>query len=692
MRTLNISGIKPLDSLSLSVSQGAITAGPVNVPAWGGGGGGGTIIINAVHRSIRQFAPDSIRFQVDLSSSSFDTSGPSMGTPYYDPRMHDLIYLWDMGDTGNWDAPVNVLTAWKDRSAAKGPEVRHLYRAPGVYTVSVLVVEPSTGKSATATLEVTVGDPQDYYGDANTIYINNVGDSDFSDVPVGVPSANKINIDELKQVKIGGTFTPDATWALFKGTSRRWRFKRGGSWDVAVCMHSGDGPDPMFDDYGDAGDPKPEFTVMTPGDAVESVILRTDSAFDNTSAERQPTTSPPEIRIQNIHMQGTFDAVTDYGVGPPYSNAVLSITALRLYVEGCSFDGIGSTTIYGSVLKANPTFYNDLHVDNSSFGNFGGEYVVMWVNSDHSESSVALTGVRWNQPGDGKSSKSGYAGSRSACRTDGLFHHARGCDVFHTDEEQPGLTFWKTPISDGALINVHSLAIEGGLEGISIAGNFADTPEDRSYTGNIIIDDVIHVGNWRTRATVALSATGATVRNVLSICPNVPRRSNAYRGIVQIEPLFDVDVTIPDSVLDAPIRIYNCTMRMDRSLINNNGHNPLIISSEKAYEAPDAAQPFTDVSETNNVVHNTDTGDSGDMPFAPMTDVALWTPRSLGYRDPETGILSSEYATPSGAVKDTKPLPGSAALGAALSGNVSYMDLAGTVRTAPADKGAWEVA
>ena len=66
MKTLNLSGFKPADSLSISVSQNALTAGPVNVPAWGGGGPGGDISIN-VHRSKLHVAPSSVRFSVDLS-------------------------------------------------------------------------------------------------------------------------------------------------------------------------------------------------------------------------------------------------------------------------------------------------------------------------------------------------------------------------------------------------------------------------------------------------------------------------------------------------------------------------------------------------------------------------------------------------------------------------------------------------
>ena len=137
MATLRFAGISLGTALTISVSSGALTAGPTNFPAWGqsqpggegGGGGNGGPISIILDRSTLQCAPDSVRFSVDLSGADFDTPAP-VGAEVYDARMHDLIYLWDFGDSGQWSAPVNVLAEWKNRTTAKGPFVSHVYRTP----------------------------------------------------------------------------------------------------------------------------------------------------------------------------------------------------------------------------------------------------------------------------------------------------------------------------------------------------------------------------------------------------------------------------------------------------------------------------------------------------------------------------------------------------------------------------------
>ncbi|MCA9368635.1 hypothetical protein KC887_10550, partial [Candidatus Kaiserbacteria bacterium] len=149
----------------------------------GGGGTGGTITIN-VHRNTLHVAPSSVRFSVDLSLSNFDTAGPT-GDATYDARLHDLIYLWDFDDPGTWTAPVQNLAAHKNRNAGKGPIEANMYRTPGTYNPSVLVIEPSSGKTATASVSVVVTDPDEVFAGNKTICINPVGDNDFSGAPVG---------------------------------------------------------------------------------------------------------------------------------------------------------------------------------------------------------------------------------------------------------------------------------------------------------------------------------------------------------------------------------------------------------------------------------------------------------------------------------------------------------------------------
>ena len=111
------------------------------------------------------------------------------------------------------------------------------------------------------------------------------------------------------------------------------------------------------------------------------------------------------------------------------------------------------------------------------------------------------------------------------------------------------------------------------------------------------------------------------------------------------------------------------------------------------------ANNFRAVTETNNVMHfpNYSGAPGGAVTtYAPLSANALFQARNVGWvrpgDDPFTDppyALNTAYATPANSAIDCKPLPGSAALGAALTGDVSYMDILGTTRSAPADKGAW---
>jgi hypothetical protein len=356
----------------------------------------------------------------------------------------------------------------------------------------------------------------------------------------------------------------------------------------------------------------------------------------------------------------------------------------------CDFNGFGNSTIYSQTGSGGTNHDNKLHMDNCTLNNFGGQYPIMWVGSYNDESSVCLTGLRAANPGDAKCGADNL-GAHSILRGDGMFTHIRGCDIFSTDETQPGLTPVKTPQKDGFIVNIHSNSIEGGAAGISMGGNYSATPERRCATGNIIVDGLIYVGTWESKTAVASNATGMTVRNVLGIWAQVPRRANACRGLVEFEIR---DQIRPDFVMAAPVKVYNSTLVMERTMAQQSSGNsfvPTLYSNEKF-------TPEVPTSEHNNILHfpnliaypNTDTVNPEHIVFAPLTEAVLWTPRCLGRRDPVTGILDTQYALPANTVKDSKPGTGSAALGAALNGDVSYMDITLQKRPEPPSMGAWE--
>ena len=766
MRTLNLSGFQPGDNLTLSVSQGALTAGPINVPAWGAPNTGGTITINA-DRMALQVAPDSVRFSVDLSASTFETPGEVSGE-FYNAQYHDLIYLWDFDDaaSGDWTAPEKVLPGWKNRNIAKGPWVAHVYTQPGTYNPSVLVIEPSSGKTATASVEVIVANPDTVYAGTNTICVNPVGDSDFSGEPSG---AARVNIDDF--------YSTDSEWtSRLGGSPKRWLFKRGASFDMNVVLTSNVTNGVYFGSYGPSS-VKPNLKNIGEG-ATTKNQLWAEGFGANTP------TVPAPIYLDGLHFTGTFDPTTEWSNTIWYSGFTATAVHLRssldMVVSNCDFTGHGQ----GSFV-VEPTLdgaANHIHMDHCTVNEFGGQYAVFMGPSENPASSFAVTGCRLAQiPTAFATDITGLAGSRSPIRAEHYqYNHVRGCDLFHTDGSQPCLKLVNIPRLEGAITNVHSCSFEGGASAVNVGGSSTEVGKglERSNIQNSIIDGIIYVVTWHGAQMVNTYCTGLTVRNCLAIWPNAKRASSgmigptACFGFIQLSPTGSYSTTVGAQ----PVRIYNNTFLFERTPTENNNHVPVVIRDS-------TSGGFTNILGSNNVVHMPNLT-VPQIDFAPLSTTALWTPRAIGRRCPgdqspsttlganvvnggtvsvaywidETGhqlvqadfastfhkggafVSGSQktevagtcdlsydateivvtntsgatwvsgssfsifvdygpdapfrttYATPSGAVKDTRPLPGSVALGAALSGDVSYMDILGTTRTAPADKGAWEVA
>ena len=761
MRTLNLSGFKSLDSFSISVSQGALTAGPINVPAWGGGGGsGGTITINA-SRSALQCAPDSVRFSVDLSASTFDTAGPT-GSEVYDARLHDLIYLWDFDDTaGDWSAPVNVLAAWKDRNTAKGPWVSHVYTAPGTYNPSVLVIEPSTGKTATAILNeddaITVLDPNDVYPGELTICVSTSGS--FAGKPTGA-----------KELTISSLLTASSEWideqvGTWPDNPRRWLFKRDETFTVGLAIGAFDVPGMTFGAYGTGAKP----VLNSPTDGTYSYSNANFYVAGNHNGVDGTVTR--DLRIFGLDMQGNHDPTTEpqsIVKTNKSSNGLWCLKHLDVVLHDCKISGKAYSCV--NFNPGDTSKRAHIHIDDCFFTDFGGEFPFIQGGLYHAEASVSVTGCRLTQNPDALDDP----GIRAPIRINhAAFTHIRGCDIFHTDSSQPCIKLAETAISDGTLSNVHSCSLESGLWGLAIAHNSTQGIA-RSSCQNVIVDGLVIVGNYGTQFSVMTKATGLTLRNCLVVQPASPNLATSDRFIAFVSAV-NSPVTALSQVVGAPIRVYNNTLRMDRSNAQNNGSatKPEIIYDQNSGS-------YTAVTWHNNVVHMPNLTMPEDD-FIPLSEVALWTPRCIGYKSNfhtapaqtlgsavandasvtvayftshqgalgqadfagtagrayvrvfsttyteqsgqievtygasnisvkntsgvtwgsglpltltadsgTTTDLIASYATPSGAVKDTKPLAGSDAIGTALIGNVSYMDILMQERPEPPSKGAWE--
>lgn len=772
MRILNLSGLRVGDNLNISVSQNALTAGPVNVPAWGGAGGDGGTISIVAERTHMTIAPDTVRFTVDLSNSDFDTQGPGAGE-VYDPRMHDLIYLWDMGDTvTTWKKPVNVLTEWKDRNVAKGPFIQHMYPQAGTYTPSVLVIEPSTGKTATASVEVTVLDPDTAYTGANTICVNPMGDNDFTGAPSG---AAQVNIDNL-------IYTSPVWTARKGGKAKRWLFKRGAEFQAHLRVGSDVANGLYFGSYGTGAKP------VLRWDGAVHPDLREMNCFSLEAYGVNTPSVAPDIRFVGLDFRGDFDPTTtrsDYdqykGPQPP----IRSLANVCGMISDCEWSGWQCTNI--NLQGSDKSREQSWHIDDCGMTAFGGQYAIFGVGSDHARSSFSITGCLLAQSIGAMGNVYTQGSSRAILRSSSPHRfHMRCNDSYHTDYNQHHYVPFKDPIEHGGVVNIHSCSMEGGGGGINLHANPhgpGTVDPGNSVAFNAIIDGCFYFCNHSSKSPFYSNGSGITFRNLHCVQPSVSRVTTNNVAMVEVITKGTFDETL---VGNAPIKVYNCTyiyLKTDAQCVGWPA-DPLVLRYEQG-----GASAFNVLIEENNILHKPNTG-TPVTPFAPLTEKTLFAHRDRGYwgSDPgltnypgwkttqlggrwnngetktwpygkaysyipitqanfagsngkeevefgfnhytaEKGDISVNYGAteisvtntsgvdwvannstslyiyldmgstapvgtdtvpPAGSWKDYRPAPGSAALGAALNGNVSYMDITLQDRPEPPSMGAWE--
>lgn len=629
---------------------------------------GGAIDIVVGTRSTLMCNPDSVQFWVDLGSSTFDTPAGDAFAGEYDPRMHEIYYLWDFGDAGDalWTAPVNTLDVWKNRNIGIGPNVSHMYRAPGTYVVTVTAFEPSSGKIATTTESVVVADADDVFPLLNTVCVNPTGDSDFTWNTFGAAEKNADN-----PMTAGAWMTDVLTDQLPK----RWLFKRGGAYhDMAIALN---GPgynrnvDWMFGAYGDPAQPKPVINIAS----AAGKGMTTTGNFG-----LQPRSDTPDLRWENLHFQGDFDPTVDLAVfasHPTRSNGAIGIsTRVDGKISSCDFAGMAN---YSATCSSSETFFNRWAVDDCTFTDFGGQYACMLIGSSVNNSTVDLTGNSFVQPPLAIDDR---AAQRSPVRIQGQqFGYYAGNDWFHTDRQYACIKALETPDEEGYLVNIHGNAFESGSNFIVIAGNVTQSALTHSPVSNVVIDSNVGLGTFNTYEFVRARGTGITFRNNLMNQPATAAFEPGLIGLISCE----AQGTVPAISAAGPIKVYNNTLRTMRTG-DNNGNPQTVFGSD----FDPVTHTFTDVTEFNNVIYAPNEA-VPQIGSEPLSSNVLFAPRTLADVPQETPLVPDyTRATPGDTMQQLLPLAGSAALEAATSGDVAYRDGYGVIRPSPSADGAWE--
>ncbi|MEM1430836.1 MAG: PKD domain-containing protein [Pseudomonadota bacterium] len=636
--------------------------------------------------SAAQYAPEAVWFEAE--ATNFNTDPVPAGALVYDPAFHEIEYVWDFGDPGDtFAAPQNVPAEFKDANSAGGMIASHVFRQPGTYTVTCTarrVVDPDTMEveEAVSSTTITIGDADTIWTADNTIVVAH--DGDFS----GAPPSN-FQCTEWTEQSAGGDpwFWNSVNWlGVLNGAGGgpatdapvRVLFKRGGDFttDIAEGMSWSNFYQRQYSYiyYGGWGSgAKPisnrALCLGLAGRAMtwDGVEIR-DTYDDVTESGNRETL----VTISG----GGYALLTECdlnrgGTGISLTNASV-VAPLQLTVHDCVLEKIAS---YGLITTTRPVDYDGLG----------------------SRDRIAYLGCRDLDTGNaphGRATGNGAGNSQGPIRSNGnedlivassdLYSRygwtGKGVwsDGVPATAEQPCLRVFSSGGSGGGVPNgrtVVSRCTGEGAEFFTVTSLFQDRPP----FGNLLIDQVIHVGSASTN-TFGVSEMGAiTVRNFLGIKPNVPAAFGMSSLIYFANFPHDSAVTWDeDARLAEPIRMHNNSFILLREVDLEQGAFGLI----------DNFDTFTDA---NNVTYvPLSPAQPRHEDIAPFDSTELWDVRYLGRLEAEDGgVLQTQFAAPDGSASLYRPQPGSPVVGSTI-GLAAYSDLLGTPRTTTQSRGAIE--
>ncbi|WP_299819471.1 hypothetical protein [uncultured Jannaschia sp.] len=640
---------------AVSAAQGSHTAGPVsgslthNIQATPDfvalppKGSGDVSVKLLIERTPLQVAPESVFFEAtDLAgwNAPFSATG-------YNAQDHDLIYLWDFGDDGaTFTAPTNVLAQWKDANKGYGRKVAHVYQQPGTYTPSVLIIEPSSGKNITITLDpITVADPDVVYSGSKTIFVS--ANSSHPNRPAGSKHSPTAS----------GAFT------LGAGTDCRIMFARGETFTTGKL---------------DCRSLKRFMLCAAPGSGAKPVIRKTGTTYEQPLMEIHYDYTSSQIIVDGLQFEGAWDSTTETGgdkAGPCFKLHAQS--AVNMLVTNCESSGFFYTMLWltqksGDAAKAGRFCLHNTFVTN--WQDYG-----LYMEAC---GRIALLGNRLSQHVDALSGgpktydprlHNGHGPMRFQ-----LFipHHVQidGNDMFtrcgwfpnvpEVATEQPCIRANMAQRRD-SMYHVSRCSMEGGDVSIvngPMNGNIAPV------LSPMVVEMCYFVGSYQTRYFVITSSSGLTVRNTVGIRPNLP----VFSGKDWIS-----FVTVAGHDTGAPVKVHNNTYIN----LSTDGEGEPFVDKETG--------SFT-VMEADNITHAPRFNPSV-TDFAPLDQTPRWTPRHKGYKNKGDASFHTEYATPADTVWNAAPLEKSPVLGAAVVEDAVYVDLAGQVRPAYPSVGALEM-
>lgn len=560
------------------------------------------------------------------------------GGSVYDGAHHEYYHEWTIrGEPlATWNTPQNLAPGHNNPNKAFGKQVAFCLPKPGNYIVDLTVTDRE-GTTTTASSSIfTVVSADSHYSNAQSIYVD--PDADYSGVPAGVPSANKVSTLAAARSRL----------VTLNNERTRLLFRRGKSYDFTdLNASSASGSNGSFwisdaarvsyiGDFGNTEDPNPKMLASTANGRMLTAFFRMhdDSVVTDfitfSNVDFEASWSPVFERGASHGPAISFDLRQDRGFGLAYN----------CHASGTEM-GFGVSTRNGARLLLADCSTEDWR----DYGIFGGR-----ADSLHAFRGCRASHDPLTRGGSPYSLTSGQKNKdimngHGPCRLSLAQHiYMAECDFFSANagwdgNAQPALRLLVDPEA-GQSAHVERCCFEGGWQVIMLENSVSQVinPTNVVLERNLILTSA---GNGSGKC-ISPWRSGVTLRDNVMYLPDVLPRAGG-------EPAIDLVSVNPqtDDNLTNPFVAHNNTYVNLMSAVNDRGRDWSFFAA-----SPD----FTDVIEENNVVHKPAMDTAPVTIFAPIdTTIPLSgvTPRyaGIGYNfQPCNFILANDV--PNGGTVD----------------------------------------
>lgn len=609
-------------------------------------------------------APERVSIEV-TGWNGFNT--PAGDPDGYEPRLHRIIYFVKFGDPGSvYDAPKNVLPAWRDRNTGFGPLTAHVYRQPGTYKIQLCAYEIDSDRRAYWEQEIVVQDPDQTFA-GSSVYVSAAGD--FSNAPAGVVGT----YTSLSAAFEARKPYPVSRFILKSGETHINHpqlyidFETGGLRNAAHFVTDGDAPVTFVHD--------------------PTIISGTTYGFRVCAGRDNPQPNAEAV-FQNIVVQGHWDDVSE--TGPATQNAwgdfagrfhlnhyLLDKCAAYNCQAGFSSDGVAldedpEVTLHDCVIER----FRDIGVWSGGAPrfNFLGCRIMRGIDASSG-------GPKGGPP---------YHNNHGPIRLNAYTKNkvvVDGCDIFSRSGWFVNVEGWRSQqpcirvnqgSMPGSIFNLQRTSLEGGFYILALGrmSNVVNTGIQ-----NFIIDKFVMVASHSTTSGIETDTGGITIRNGLFIVPDVPRIAANFQTTSLVST--QVPYNNPGAAIP-PIEMWHNTIINQMSDANAPSGDATIVEILNRGNMPN-------LHTANNLVHQP--GASNHTPtlnVGQLADVVLWPPREQGYISKEQPVLLTQFQTPSNTVRKSAPIDSLDVIGNALEAPESHFDIEGRLRPANTSIGAME--